>query len=185
MKRFSLATASFLYLLTASTVTAQGLDELIPLESEAKSVESTPESTPTVTPTPVPSATPLDERAKARVELLKLPKSGILSSSQISLPRGTSSQSWGEQKDSNISPPIAGSVSTSGKNIIATIKNNSKETLSISARVIQKNKKGVTLKTDSLSMVLAPGKSLSRSYSTRVGATANSLEMSNWKILSK
>lgn len=119
----------------------------------------------------------------------KLPQEGILSSTARA---GYADKQvgglWGNEfgQGGAAAAPISGSVSrVSPKEWRATIKNSSKESVSISAQVLQYSANGSQVKSDSLSSTLQPSETFTRGFSASVTSTDATLKLTSWKILGK
>ena len=114
----------------------------------------------------------------------ELPKSGSLSFSGSAGGNGSFGvgMPWGsdEQGDS----PISGSVSRAGTDAwMMRVFNNSKDTYSVSLRVVQKNERGTQVKSDSFSYVLKGGQKAERKVSSVPASKAGELMLDKWKNL--
>ena len=112
----------------------------------------------------------------------QFPKSGTLASTS----GGGSASSVGGFGDTPLSDedqaaPIGGSVSREKNSWVAKVFNNSKDSVSGNYKVIQKGKNGATIKTDSFSVNLAPGKSTERSFTANPLSVSGSLDVVSWK----
>jgi hypothetical protein len=119
----------------------------------------------------------------------KLPQEGILSSTARA---GYSDKRvgglWGDAfgQGGSSAAPISGSVSrVSPKEWLATVKNSSKDTVNISAQVIQYSANGSQVKVDSLSSTLQPSETFTRGFAASLTSTDATLKLTGWKLSGK
>ena len=112
----------------------------------------------------------------------QFPKSGTLASTSGG---GTSSSVGGfgdtPLTDEDQAAPIGGSVNREKNSWVARVFNNSKDSVSGNYKLVQKGKNGATIKTDSFSVNLAPGKSAERSFTANPLSVSGSLDVVSWK----
>lgn len=112
-----------------------------------------------------------------------LPKSGVLSrSAQTGYGNKSYEVPWGpETGGTNEQTPLAGSVSKlSERELLAKVFNNSDQTYSISAKVLQYNARGVQIRSDSFSATIKPKSSYERRVPRGIGAEDIRFSMENW-----
>jgi hypothetical protein len=114
-----------------------------------------------------------------------LPKSGILSSNQLS---GAQSKAFdgpfGVEEPYDSTPPaIGGSMfRSSPSQWVAKVSNNTEDKFSVSLEAQQLDLRGKVLKRDYFSVSLQPGESKERVISARSDAANASLKIKNWKV---
>lgn len=134
----------------------------------------------------LPAAAENETKAEKKEEL---PKSGVLSrsgtagggrkSTTVAMPWG------GVDQASQSTAPIAGSVSKiSAREWKAFIVNNSEDTYEVDVRVVQLDKRGTQVKTDSFSYTLKPKQAVERMVAATFSTMDAQLMLERWKLLS-
>lgn len=130
-----------------------------------------------------------EEGAQAKRKERELPKSGLLSSSASSGygSRATDLPFGGLDLDGRDAAPVSGSVSKlGGDRYVARLFNNTKdEPISVSAEVVQVNRSGTRVRSDSFSTTLAPGQKYERQISAASSVADVQLALRSWKSLKK
>ena len=135
-----------------------------------------------VSQTPLEAENVKKEESKEDKVIKKLPKSGMLASTNngglANTAGGFGDTALDDEEGNN---PIGGSVSKAGNTWVAKVFNNSKRQVTGSFRVLQldKNEKGV--KSDSFSASLSPNQSVERVFPSNPLSVSGSLEIASWK----
>ncbi len=119
-----------------------------------------------------------------------LPKSGTLSRSMSKGYQSTNvDMPWNKKNIGaglEVEAPISGSVSKlSSTQWVAKVFNNTEDTYTADLKVVQRNDRGVPIKSDSFTMTLKGKQSDSRFISATPATDDASLELVNWKNLSE